>query len=383
MVASFTRFDLSKNFKKFEVIFTRLSNPTAENHLNGSITVLATISRWPPVCFNGKCRLGEGKKAMTLSAENIYKTNPLHLRCESPRLISIEKIRRPSGYSIPGYSALCATVQVGEFKILGFGEGSHDIALKKAISEATERMALKQYSLKSGGPESSNGWACHVSKEAAIENAILELIERDVALSNWECNGPFYEIPDVMFPPPLLSWKENREADLEFSYLRVFLSENTRGACISTLLFNERGNFVVGHSSGLNLDAAILSSAAEAMRAAHASLRFENYKEVEDLHSGESMLPASPGAHSLAYAYNHAIPSSIVFKQSNSEEITMMWNKHCENFSLLNLNDFSIQVYEVGELFVARVKSNMYRSIHWGTKLIPETAINKNPHFVG
>lgn len=320
---------------------------------------------------------------MTLCAENIYKTSPLHLRCESPRLLSVEKIRRPSGYSIPGYTALCATVQVGEIKVLGFGEGTYDVALKKAISEATERMALKQYSLKSGGPESSNGWACHLSIEIAIENAILELIERDVALSNWECNGPFYEVPDLMFPTPLLSWKENREANLEFHNLRVFLSQNAHGACVSSLLFNGRGNFVVGHASGLDLQAAILSSAAEAMRAAHASLRFENYKEVEDLHSAKSMLPASPGAHSLAYAYSHAIPSSLIFKQSSTEEILMMWSKHRENFSSLNLSEFYIQVYEFGELFVARVRSNKYRPIHWGTKLTPETAINKSPHFVG
>lgn len=320
---------------------------------------------------------------MNLGATILNKTSSLNLHNGIPNVLSVEKIIRPSGYSLPGYSVLSATIQLGNIKSTGFGEGSYEIALSKAVSEATERLVLKLQASKAGGPESSNGWACHKSAKLAIESAIFELIERDVALSNWESNGPFYEIPQELYPLPIKVWGESKFIKLEFGNLRIFLSKNKNGACVSSLLFNESGNFVVGHASGKDLSAAMISSLCEAMRAAHAALRFENYKEVSELHDAKLMVPASPGSHSLAYAYNHSIPNSVVLKLASAPKILKMWQDHNTIFENLNIQDFYIQLYEVGELFVARVRSNSYRPIHWGTKLTPEDAINKNPHFVG
>ncbi len=320
---------------------------------------------------------------MNLAAEIFDKTRSLELQSKVPRLLLFEKIGRPSGYSLPGFSAVSATIQVNNMKSTGFGEGSYEIAMSKAISEAHERLVLKLYANKSGGPESSNGWACHISPDKAVESAIFELIERDVALSNWESNGPFYEIPFELYPYQIQVWCDSKPSSLEFGKLRILLSQNKNGACISSLLFNDRGNFVVGHASGMDLQAAMLSSICEAMRAAHAALRLENYKEVLALHNTQALAPASPGAHSLAYAYNHTVPESLRFVTAPKETILEAWQAHLTNFVSHTRKELFIQIFEIGNLFVARVKSNRFRPIHWGTKLTPEDAINRNPHFVG
>lgn len=315
--------------------------------------------------------------------ESFWNTLSINLPKGAPQLISIEKIKRPSGYDIPGFTSLCATIRYGDIRVQGFGEGYEQLAMAKAISEATERAVQKFYALKINAPESSNGWACHTSADLAIQSATLELIERDVALTNWESNGPFYELPVSLWPQELVTWLSTRKKEQEFSNLRILMSSNSNGACVSALLFNDTLNFVAGHASGLELNSTILAATAECMRAAHAALRLESFVEVMALHDPDSKILTSPGAHSLAYAYSKTLPKSIKMLDSKESEIHKIWNEHRTAFSNLDLSKLQIQVYQAGDLHVARVRSHQHRFIYWGTNCRPQNALNHHPHFVG
>ena len=172
-------------------------------------------------------------------------------------------------------------------------------------------------------------------------------------------------------------------ADLEFSNLRILLSSSSNGACVSALLFNEKLNFVSGHASGLDLNGAILSATAECMRAAHAALRLESFTEVTALHSQDYTAPTSPGTHSLAYAYSKTLPASIEIHKASESLIFNIWRNHVTTFSALGRSKMNIQLYHVGDLHVARVRSEQYRPIFWGANKSNRKTANLNPHFVG
>ncbi len=310
-------------------------------------------------------------------------TLSLDLPIEEPQLIAIEKIKRPLGYAIPGYVSLSATIRYGQVRTQGFGEGPEQLAISKAISEATERAVQKYFALKTGQAESSSGWACHTSPTLAVQSAIIELTERDVALSNWESNGPFYELPPSLWPSEITSWNSTKSNDQEFSNLRLIISSNMNGACVSALLFNEKLNFVSGHASGLDLSHAMLSATTECMRAAHAALRFDSFSEVRALHLEDFNTPTPPGSHSLAYAYSESLPSCIQIIEADAAQVLNVWKNHVAKFSTLDLSKMQIQLYQVGDLYVARVRSDNHRPIYWGKNNNFKNNLNLNPHFVG
>ncbi|MGZ3806367.1 MAG: YcaO-like family protein [Pseudobdellovibrionaceae bacterium] len=338
-----------------------------------------------PVFALGRLRsVAKDKAVNTLAKVNIQQnTFPLDLPSQGPQLIAIEKIKRPLGYAIPGSISLSATLRYGQVRVQGFGEGPEQLAIAKAISEATERAVQKHFALQTGLAESSNGWACHTSPSLATQSAILELIERDVALSNWESNGPFYELPTSLWPAEITAWNSARSENQEFSHLRILLSSNQNGACVSALLFNNKLNFVSGHASSLELNNAILSATAECMRAAHAALRLENFSEVTALHLQDFSSPTSPGAHSLAYAYSVPLPSCVQILNADEPQVLKIWKNHVTTFSELKLSGMQTQLYQVGDLYVARVRSDQLRPIYWGENRNYNNFINISPHFVG
>lgn len=312
-----------------------------------------------------------------------HNTLSLDLPIEKPHLIAIEKITRPQGYAIPNCTSLSATIRYGQVRTQGFGEGPEQLAIAKAISEATERAVQKYFALKTGKPESSNGWACHISPALAVQSAIMELTERDVALTSWETSGQFYEIPTSLWPLEVVSWNSMNNKAQEFSTLRILVSSNRNGACVSALLFNDKLNFVSGHASGVDLSSAILSATTECMRAAHAALRLDSFSEVTALHLQDFSKPTSPGSHSLAYAYSEPIPSCIQIIEANESQIIKIWKNHVATFSALDLAEMQIHLYQVGDLYVSRVRSDKYRPIYWGKNNNFKNNCNLNPHFVG
>jgi ribosomal protein S12 methylthiotransferase accessory factor YcaO len=300
----------------------------------------------------------------------------------TPTVTGEVEIKRPAGYVVPGIVALSVTVEASGFTATGYGEGPRECAREKAISEAFERLALYRFCADHKTKETSSGWAAHYTADLAIWSAILELVERDVALSTWENGGPFLMVPDSLWPVSLVMWKNEARMQPEYSDLQIFLSSNENGACISALLFNQGGNFVVGHASAFRLEDAILSAVNECFRAAHSAIQFRFYAETVALHLAAPGATASPGAHSLAYAYKEAMPDSVRTVTATEHEVISQWERHQIALNDLNLADFDIQIFLVGDRNVARVKSPRYRQIFWG-RTNDLSKRNKHPHFVG
>lgn len=300
----------------------------------------------------------------------------------APKIIEEAEIKRPAGYALPGFVALSVTAEADGFKATGYGEGPRELAREKAISEAFERLALFKFCADTQSTETSSGWAAHRSAELATRAAVFELIERHVALSAWESGGPFYLVPETLWPKFLLLWKAEPRPHLEFPKLRVLMGSNNGGACISVLLLNDRGNFVAGHASAFRLDDAILSAANECFRAAHAALKFEHLKDVIALHAAEPGAISTPGAHFLAYAYKETIPDVVKIEVATAEDALTRWGQHQVTLNNLNLADFDSRLFVVDDRVVARVKAPRFRQIFWG-RTSDLSKRNQFPHFVG
>lgn len=90
-------------------------------------------------------------------------------------------------------------VNINGLKVKGFGKDKkQDIAIKKSIIEAIERVLIHEYNL-----ETSNGVAGHVIFDLAKKNAINELIERDLFLCHFLTKIPYQEISDELIKPEL------------------------------------------------------------------------------------------------------------------------------------------------------------------------------------
>jgi hypothetical protein len=303
------------------------------------------------------------------------------------KILNVECLPRIADYMLPGDKALAVTVSFSGHEATGYGEGREEIAYEKALSEATERCMLRWYNDQSDVKVTSNGWACHTSSKLAIDNAIFELIERDVALKTWFRGAPYSIIPDELLPEKILQWKRPRDHQLEFHDLKVVLSNAENGACVSAFLFNEDLNFVVGHASRWSLEQAINSAVAECLRAACSAIRFEHYVEILALHNGDTDRKYQPGSHSLAYAYTKSLPSVFGLTPSNSVEILAKWRDHQNRFSEIDRESLSISTFDVGDRVVARATGEQFLKMFWGP-VKPEQLDHINgiyifPHCVG
>lgn len=300
----------------------------------------------------------------------------------NPTIAAEVEIKRPAGYALDGNVALSVTAEADGFIATGYGEGSRDLAHHKAVSEAYERLALLKFCSDFCVSDTSSGWAANFTAERAIQSALHELIERDVALTTWENGDGFFSVPETLWPMGLLAWKLGRSSALEFSRLRILLSHNQNGACISALLFNERGNFVAGHSSATELQSAITSAANECFRSAHAAIQFDSFAEVTALHAGGPGSKASPAAHSLAYAYKETMPAVVKIEDATEQAIHDLWKSHQTTLRELNLAELDVRTFQVGDRVIVRVRGSKYRDIFWG-RTNDRSKQNQHPHFVG
>jgi ribosomal protein S12 methylthiotransferase accessory factor YcaO len=295
-----------------------------------------------------------------------------------------QRINRPPGYELPDVISGMLQTKSSNFKTEGFSEAKWPLAETKAKSESLERTVMQEWSKFSGIADTSNGWACHTNIEAAIENAIFELVERDVALTTWEDGLPYLLLPEAMWPLELQLWNKRKVDRPEYSILKVALCSTKNSCCISVFLFNQNGNCVVGHASSDQMSEAILAAFNECLRAAHSALRLEYFTEVIHLHSPN--LPKfkySPGAHSLAYAYSQIFPEHMQFKQVSANEIQQLWQTHQKVISEMDTTNLEILGFKILDRVVVRVRSACLRQIYWGKAPSESFLKNKSPHNVG
>lgn len=302
-----------------------------------------------------------------------------------PIVKSVEPILRADGYSLPEHCQFATTVTLDDIEMTGYGDAeSPELAKAKALSEAIERFTLF-YSIKNGvRAPTSNGWACHITNEEAILAAACELIERDVALSSWLNLGPYLNIPESIWPKTVQEWNLSRSKSLEFSILKIFLCANENGRAITTLLFNERGNFVSGHASALDLDEAITSSVKECLRAAHLALRLDYFGEVMKIHDPKSLgeYRFQPAANALAYAYTYQLPRDIVICDADELTVYRLWAAQRQKIEKL-LNECQIHIWNTADRKIAYLNSEKLLKIFWGRTPENFSVLNKNPHIVG
>jgi|GEM_PF-2696379 hypothetical protein len=316
---------------------------------------------------------------------NIDSFNSALMELPQPSVIEVRTIDRADGYRLPLSHCVAIKVQYEQIQAEGFGEAStYEIAYAKALSEAYERFAFyysARLGIKSG---SSNGWASHLTSELALESAVYEIIERDVAIKAWQNFGPYLRIPQSLWPSQLAIWEKSKPGDLEFNKIEVLLSYNQNGACVSVLLLNGKNNFVSGHASGLNLTDTILSAAQECFRAAHLALRFEYFGEVRRLHSTgyENEKPFEPGVHALAYAYLASLPDRIAFENCDEVSIISFWNNHKVQATKW-VNQARQLFFKVADRIVVKTEIENISKMYWGRTNDRDQNTNKHPHIVG
>ena len=293
----------------------------------------------------------------------------------------LERIPRPTGYSLNHMASALMEVRSQEFTFEGFADGDERSLEAKAKSEAIERLVMSTYALNTGLADTSSGWSCHYSLDQAIENALYELIERDVALSAWENGSSFFLVPEILWPVKIREWALTYRTKLEYSLPRICLSEDKNGLVVSAFLFNSDGNCVVGHASKPNLNDSILAAFCECLRAGHSAVRFEYINEVTALHAGNRSLAHSPGAHSVAYAYTVRFPEHANFIQISESEVLSKWASHVKQQSERDLSKAEIIAFRVLDRVVVRIRDDSIRKIYWG--LSENEIINKHPHIVG
>lgn len=300
-----------------------------------------------------------------------------------PTTTTIEEVVRPEGYAIEGLACFRVAVRSPELSADGWGTGSTSIAQAKALSEALERFVMFTQAKNDPMIKTSNGWAAHTDLESAMLRAVSEVVERDTALSTWFKLGPYYLVSETQWPDVLIHWRNSISGRAaEFSNPLVLMSEGQFGACVSVLLKSSDGRIVVGHASGIELKKSIESAFYEALRSAHASLRFEDYAETVELHGDEVPTVAfGPGANGMAYAYGAPMPELTIELKSDLE-IQTKWHLHCETLRDL-VRDSELRVFKVGDRFVVRALVRGAQEIFWGRTPKHMKVKNNFPHFVG
>lgn len=300
-----------------------------------------------------------------------------------PTVTLIEEIKRPIGYAIPGIVCIRAVVEGSGITSEGWGTGSESVARLKATSEAIERHTMFLKRKTDNSVLSSNGWAAHFDSDKCVESAIAELVERDTALRTWFDFGQYVVVPKVFWPDSMIEWEtQARSNSIEFSSPKVLLSKGLFGCAIAVLLQTNDERTVVGHASGMSLTGAIESAFFEALRSAHAALRFEDFAETTDLHSNDpASIKHGPGSNAMAYAYGVRLPHLEIIEASE-RAIRSMWAEHQLRLGEL-MAQAQIKSVLVGERTVVRAEINGIQDIFWGRTPDSFEVKNKHPHFVG
>lgn len=137
--------------------------------------------------------------------------------------------------AFPGWTDVHCTLTIKGNELTSWGASdSPDRALLKAFAEATEREVLKQV-----GSPTSNGFAAHLLPSKARQNAMYELIERDLFFCHFLSKTPFTLFPEKQKK----NWKwlsqiKNLVKDLDLR-LRYYMLGNSGVVCAISNICSE------------------------------------------------------------------------------------------------------------------------------------------------
>lgn len=268
-----------------------------------------------------------------------------------------------------------------------------ELAMTKAVAELIERSALWTWNKANiKNLKSSNGWAAHISIEAAKQSAILELIERDAVLAQWYSSTPFLEIDPSDLPFCTKKWRDKELSKSEFPIMRILISTKGIGPSVTCVFMNKKGNGVVSHATREFLSQAIESAIAEACRAAHLYLRKAFWEDTLSIKYGQKQ-KIDPGAHSVYYAYHETLPGWMFGNVVSWTSASQYWEKSLEQ---ITFEEFKFQKVLEDPLIVGFAEHQEAFNLEWGPtdinsiskmaasrRLSPnKTEWNLNPHII-
>ena len=236
--------------------------------------------------------------------------------------------QRPLGFQ---FSPFIVNIEahLSNSHILACGEAdTQELATAKAVSELIERSMLLSWSKIDSTIKTSNGWAAHPDQASSQDNAIFELVERDVVLIHRYATTSLYEVSSEVLPDKFKKWLENDLSQSEFPRLRVLISRLGLGPSVTCLLMNDQGYGVSGHSAGNSLEAALESALAEACRSAHHSIVRSFFHDTTILRDGLSSSRVAPGAHGVYYSYHEPFPEWLFGKSLTWDQGLRFWRDH-------------------------------------------------------
>jgi len=316
---------------------------------------------------------------------NVEKLGRLHFRAEAPI-----RIIRAQGYRFSPVSFMTKVIASNGVEASGFGEGSSDlITLQKSVVEGIERVIFSLMKRLDTSILSSNGWAAHGSVEKANRSALLELLERDAALTHWLTETALYEVDPATFPKQISDWaKTDLVFAPRFKRLRILVSSLGHIPSVTTVLCDPDGFAVLSHATANTLDAAISKALAETCRIAELS------GVLSASSSGEL---STPEDHAMAYTQSLPLPSFVFGKSESFSTLSLIWQKRMNSFSpkALKLKFLNISC---GPLVIARATSpdvqdlffgetvtaqkNEWINVHRLTEVKGFLKLNPLPHFV-
>lgn len=163
---------------------------------------------------------------------------------------------------MPGWTDVHCTIEAHGQTLHGWGAGAtDDLALCKALAEALERAVLL-----STNAQNSSGFAAHLTPQGARQNALRELVERDLFLCHFYTRTPLSafvsQIENCMWLEKSQAWAKQNGLNIQFYHLG-----NAGAVCaVSGTSIQRPFGFVIGASVKDDTEQSALSALIEAAR---------------------------------------------------------------------------------------------------------------------
>lgn len=272
-------------------------------------------------------------------------------------------------------------LKIGEDVYDGRGmSASSEVALTKAIVESIERTAVEFNNL-----NSSNGLAAHFNFELAKENALCELIERDLFLCNFltPTSGVKKLLPEMLFPEisKCMAVLESKNVNLVFFEIGNVCERRVVIAIANGFKCEKPFGCVVGLGSHNKILNAISSAFAEVVRTTVTYIEGEQCdhweKDEQDFFKSNnfSILEHKNLALSEQYA------NWLWDYYQEKEQYPIVAN----NF---RMNDFNFESLKLATDFkdlgieVVRVKSNLLQDLFFGKTTYEKINLDRLNNYI-
>ena len=259
-----------------------------------------------------------------------------------------------------GFDCHYATrIEGGGFQASGYGESKYrPLAIQKAISEAVERISYLILKRTKFGTANSNGFAAHITPEAARTSALMEVLERDAVLVHWLTQTPLTVLSESTWP----RWLRNisrKIASGRYPHLKIMTSHLGYIPTVTAMITDHNGSGVTSHAYGANLEEATMRALRETFRIANMALA---YIEDDDLVIEQN----TPTAHAMAYAFGEGLPKWIPGSHEDWSVEESNWA--LDSFQKLsNKIDASFTDIDVGCLQVAICRSSVVQNLFFSS----------------